>query len=81
MTRRIIIENRSQLDDTQVLLLVADIVSEGRCEKGGQQYRRHSHYCKRYDFHTTANKGSDRFLITNIDETGERQRSQAGDDL
>ncbi len=63
---KIIIENRSNLDDDKVLLLVADIICEGRCEKAGQEYPKHRTYVKRYGFTSRRNKRSDRFLVTDI---------------
>lgn len=63
---KIIIENRSELDDDKVLLLVADIICEGRTDKGGIEYPRHRTYIKRYGFTSHRNKRSDRFLVTDL---------------
>ncbi len=66
---RIIVENRSELSDEAALLLVADIVSQGRTEvssRNTRMYQRHSQYVKRFAFDATRNKRSDRFLVTDI---------------
>jgi len=66
MNNRIIIENRSKLRDTEALLLVADIISQGRTDNNEREYRKHSTYVKRYTFDSTRNKRSDRFLVLDL---------------
>ena len=63
---KIIIENRSALKDESALLLVADIICEGRTDKGGLEYPKHRAYVKRYGFTSHRNKRSDRFLVTDL---------------
>ena len=69
MANRIIIENRTTLTDTAALLLVADIIENNKNEDQGttRRYPIHTRYAKRYDFRTTRNKRSDRFLLTDLD--------------
>ena len=67
MANRIIIENRSALSDHSALLLVADIVSQGRTtESDGQAFPKHRTYVKTYGFDGTRNKRSDKFLVVDL---------------
>ena len=65
---RLIIENRSDLDDFDMLGLVKRIVGEGRISNDGKQYcyaTKMAFNKKQYMIYTDLNKRSDRFVVVN----------------
>lgn len=68
MKNRIIVENRSDLDDIEALLAVQTVMNGGRISNDGKQYCYYSVMTiddKRIGVATDLNKRSDRFIVIN----------------
>jgi len=65
---KLIIDNRTRLTDFDAIMLVGEIIRDGRISNFGRQYRymtRIKIKNKEYIIHAGVNKCSDRFVITN----------------
>ena len=70
MKNRIIIENRSSLDDINALLAAQTVMNGGRISNDGKQYCYYSVMTigdQRIGVATDLNKRSDRFVVINQD--------------
>jgi len=65
VNNRIIIENRSSLSDLDILKYIEDVISEGRISNDGKQYCYLTCF-KEVVVSTYLNKGSDRFIVTDV---------------
>jgi hypothetical protein len=63
MSRRIIIENRSNLDDIEALRRVGLVINGGRVSNGGIQYCYLTTFDDDIQISTDYNKSSDRFIV------------------
>jgi hypothetical protein len=66
---KLIIDNRSDLDDALAVEMVKKVIEDGRISNGGTQYCYHTTFTgrdgRRFGVISTLNKSSDRFVVVN----------------
>ena len=66
MNNRIIIENRSKVDDALAVYVVGVVISRGRISNDGKQYCLSTFKDHQIAVYTDLNKSSDRFVVSDL---------------